>query len=248
MELIKINENRLVSGKELHCFLGVGRDFSTWIKEKIKKYDFVENTDFIIEITTPQNGGIAKDYVMTIDMSKELSMVENNEKGKEARKYFIKCEKKLKENGQPKESYTIQDPIERAKAWIKEQEEKETLLLTTKKQEQVINELKPKADYTDLILKNKGLVTITQIAKDYGMSGQELNKKLHDLKIQYKQSGQWLLYSSLQDKGYTHSETISIVRTGGIPDVNMITKWTQKGRLFLYDSLKENYLLPLIER
>lgn len=248
MELIKIDKNGLVSGKELHYFLGVGRDFSTWIKERIKKYDFIENTDFTIEVTTPQNGGIAKDYAMTIDMSKELSMVENNAKGKEARKYFIKCEKQLKEVGQPKESYMIQDPIERAKVWIKEQESKQTLLLTTKKQEQIINELKPKADYTDLILKNKGLVTITQIAKDYGMSGKAMNNKLHELKIQYKQSGQWLLYSGLQDIGYTHSETINITRTGGIPDVSMITKWTQKGRLFLYDLLKSNYILPTIEK
>ena len=130
----------------------------------------------------------------------------------------------------------------------KERAEKERLKLTTKKQEQIINELKPKADYTDLILKNKGLVTITQIAKDYGMSGQELNNKLHELKVQYKQSGQWLLYSSLQNNGYTHSETINITRTGGIADISMITKWTQKGRLFLYDLLKQNYILPLIER
>jgi len=246
MELIKINEQGLVSGKELHTFLEVGRDFSTWIKDKIKKYDFVENTDFAIEITTPQNGGIAKDYAMTIEMAKELAMVENNEKGKKARKYFIECEKKLKGIGQA--SYTIENPVERAKAWIKEQEEKQLLLTTAKKQEQIINELKPKADYTDLILKNKGLVTITQIAKDYGKSGQDLNKVLHDLKIQYKQSGQWLLYSNLQDKGYTHSETIDITRTDGRPDISMTTKWTQKGRLFLYDLLKENYILPTIER
>lgn len=130
----------------------------------------------------------------------------------------------------------------------KERAEKERLKLTTKKQEQIINELKPKADYTDLILKNTGLVTITQIAKDYGMSGTQMNKKLHELGVQYKQSGQWLLYSSLQNNGYTHSETINITRTGGISDISMITKWSQKGRLFLYDLLKQNYILPLIEQ
>lgn len=58
--------------------------------------------------------------------------------------------------------------------------------------DQIIGELKPRADYTDKILQNKGLVTITQIAKDYGMTGQEMNQKLHELGIQYKQSGQWL--------------------------------------------------------
>ncbi len=100
MELIKIieeNGKQLVSGKELHQFLEVGRDFSTWIKERIKKYEFIENNDFTVLVTTPQNGGIAKDYIVTIEMAKELSMVENNSKGQAARKYFIQCEKRMKE-------------------------------------------------------------------------------------------------------------------------------------------------------
>lgn len=117
-----------------------------------------------------------------------------------------------------------------------------------RKQQQIIGELKPKADYTDRILKNKGLVTITQIAKDYGMSGTEMNKLLHDLKVQYKQSGQWLLYKEHHGKGYTHSETIDIKRSDGSPDIRMNTKWTQKGRLFLYDLLKANNVLPDIEK
>ena len=116
-------------------------------------------------------------------------------------------------------------------------------------QEQIIKELKPKADYTDRILKNSGLVTITQIAKDYGMSGQGMNALLNRLCIQYKtSSGQWLLYAKYQDKGYTHSRTIDIVRSDGRSDIVMETKWTQKGRLFLYEKLKTAGLLPMIER
>jgi anti-repressor protein len=116
------------------------------------------------------------------------------------------------------------------------------------KQKQIIGELKPKADYMDRILKNKGLVTITQIAKDYGMSGQAMNKLLNDLGVQYKQSGQWLLYREHHGKGYTHSETVEIIRSDGREDVKMNTKWTQKGRLFLYELLKENGVLPVIEK
>ena len=105
-ELIKIkndNGKQLVSGRELHEFLGVGRDFTTWIKGRISKYDFIENEDFTIVSLIPQNGGASHggqnklDYIISIDMAKELSMVENNDKGKQARKYFIQCEKKLKE-------------------------------------------------------------------------------------------------------------------------------------------------------
>lgn len=124
---------------------------------------------------------------------------------------------------------------------------KEEIALT-KKQKQIIGELRPKADYVDRILKNKGLVTITQIAKDYGMSGQAMNRLLHDLGVQYKQSGQWLLYREHQAKGYTHSETVEIVRGDGRDDVVMNTKWTQKGRLFLYELLKANDVLPTIEK
>lgn len=151
-------------------------------------------------------------------------------------------------NQQSKDSYMIDNPIERAKRWIEEQKEKEQLQLEGKMKDQVIKELKPKADYTDMILKNKGLVTITQIAKDYGMSGKEMNKILHERGIQYKQSGQWLLYKQYQGKGYTHSETIDITRSDGMTDVKMTTKWTQKGRLFLYDLLKTNNILPDIEK
>ena len=89
---------------------------------------------------------------------------------------------------------------------------------------QIIGELQPKADYTNIILNNKGLVTITQIAKDYGLSGRALNETLHTLEVQYKQSEQWLLYSKYHDKGYTHSKTVEITHSDGRPDVRMNTK------------------------
>lgn len=122
------------------------------------------------------------------------------------------------------------------------------LLEDNNKKEQIIGELKPKADYVDTILQNKGLVTITAIAKDYGMSGEKMNEKLHNLGIQYKQSNQWLLYSKYHNNGYTHSETISLKHKDGTPFVKMLTKWTQKGRLFLYELLKSNGLVPVVER
>lgn len=113
---------------------------------------------------------------------------------------------------------------------------------------QQVTELKPKADYTDLILSNKTLVTITFIAKDYGMSGLAMNKLLHDLGVQYSQSGVWLLYAKHQTKGWTQSETTEVVRKDGSKKLVMNTKWTQKGRLGLYELLKDNGYLPLIER
>ncbi len=113
--------------------------------------------------------------------------------------------------------------------------------------EQRVNELTPKASYYDLVLSNKSLVTITQIAKDYGMSGQAMNHKLHDLGVIYKQGDTWLLYSKYQRTGWTHSETIMVTKTDGTQKAVMHTKWTQKGRLGLYELLKWHSILPLIE-
>lgn len=113
--------------------------------------------------------------------------------------------------------------------------------------EQRVNELTPKTSYYDLVLQNKALVTITQIAKDYGMSGQELNRKLHELGVIYRQGKTWLLYSKYQQTGWTQSETFMAPKPGGTQKAVMHTKWTQKGRLGLYELLKQNGILPLIE-
>lgn len=113
--------------------------------------------------------------------------------------------------------------------------------------EQQLSEAKPKISYYDIILQNPSLVSITQIAKDYGMSGKAMNQKLKELKLQFKQSDTWFLYAKYQDKGWTSSET-KVIPTQYGDKVKMYTKWTQKGRLALYYILKEKGILPMIER
>lgn len=113
--------------------------------------------------------------------------------------------------------------------------------------EQQLSEAKPKVSYYDIILQNPSLVSITQIAKDYGMSGKAMNQKLKELKLQFKQSGTWFLYAKYQNNGWTSSET-KIIPTQYGDKVTMYTKWTQKGRLALYNLLKEEGILPMIER
>ena len=114
--------------------------------------------------------------------------------------------------------------------------------------EQRIGELTPKADYCDRVLADKSLVTITQIAKDYGMSGRALNATLHDFGVIYKQGETWFLYAKYQKTGWTHSETIMVDKKDGTQKAVLNTKWTQKGRLGLYELLKAHGILPLIER
>ncbi len=129
-----------------------------------------------------------------------------------------------------------------------ERKQRELLQFECNKQKQIIGELKPKADYTDIILQSKSLVTITQIAKDYGMSGSAMNEMLRRYGVQYKQSRQWLLYSKYHNNGFTHSETVTITHSDGRTDTVMNTKWTQKGRLFIYNLLKSYGILPVIEQ
>lgn len=114
-------------------------------------------------------------------------------------------------------------------------------------QKQLIGEMAKKVSYLDLILSSTSTVTITQIAQDYGMSGQKMNKLLHGLRIQYKVGDQWILYAEYKDKCYVSSETIHFVTSEGVPCTTLNTKWTQKGRLFLYDILKKEGILPKME-
>ena len=109
-------------------------------------------------------------------------------------------------------------------------------------------ELEEDANYTRTILRNPGLVTTNQIAKDYGMSARTFNKLLHSMGIQYKQGKQWLLYSPYQSKGYTASKTYDFTHKDGRKDVGMLTMWTQRGRAFLYSALKDEGIVPEIEK
>lgn len=131
---------------------------------------------------------------------------------------------------------------------LEQEERMEALRLENKVQSQQIAELQPKASYYDLILQCKDLLSMTEIAKDYGMSAKAMNKLLHDLGVQYKQSGVWFLYSKYQDKGYTQTKTQNYNRPDGTQGSSVHTYWSQKGRLFIYDLLKNNGILPMIER
>lgn len=141
-------------------------------------------------------------------------------------------------------SYMISDPIKRAEKWIEEQKEKEQLHTKSLMLEQRVNELQPKATYYDLILQNKSLIPISVIAKDYGMGAPTLNLRLHELGVQYKQGDIWLLYAKYQDKGYTQTTLHAVDAEKSKPH----TKWTQAGRIFIYELLKREGIVPMIER
>ena len=217
------------------------------IDEMIKKSRADISTLLIPHQYKARNGKRNREYLLTKDgFTLYMFNIQGHNDFKMA--YINKFNEMENQLKQPIASYMIEDPVKRAELWIEEQKEKQQLQLENSMQKQKIAEYEPKASYLDTILNNKSLVTVGQIAKDYGMSAQSLNKLLHELKVQYKQSGQWLLYSNIQDKGYTHSSTTEIEHKDGSTSVRMNTKWTQKGRLFIYELLKEHDILPVIEQ
>ena len=132
------NAVETVNARELHEFLQNRDHFATWIRDRIAQYDFVENQDFVTFSENSEKGRPRLEYALTLDMAKELSMVERNEKGKQARKYFIECEKKLKEQTVPQSVQPIGELEDKMRVWAFVIEQttlapvaKETLLITT---------------------------------------------------------------------------------------------------------------------
>lgn len=127
----------------------------------------------------------------------------------------------------------------------KEREEKKRLELENAVKAQQIAEMQPKVSYYDIVLACPDLVTITQIAKDFGMSAKKLNQILKEKKIQFKQGKTWFLYQKYAEQGYTQSKTYLYDEDS---HTAMHTLWTQKGRLFIYELLKADGILPVMER
>lgn len=182
-EIIKITEKdgrRAVSARELHQFLESKQQFADWIKNRIDKYGFVEGLDYEVFhnfIKNPQGGRPTTEYALSIDMAKELSMVENNEKGRQARKYFIECEKLARNTILP--SYQIEDPIARAERWIEEQKERKAL-------EAKNAAMQPKAEYFDNLVEKGLLTNFRDTAKEIGLKQNQFINILQEKKYVYR--------------------------------------------------------------
>lgn len=250
--LIPINfdgEQPTVSARDLHAGLEIKSKYADWFKN-MSAYGFAENVDYLAVSKNLENGGRIIEHIISVDMAKQICMIQRSEKGRQYRQYFIDLEKAW---NTPEQVWAravkmadkkIAGLISDNKGLREEIQFKNKQLIA---QQEVISELQPKADYVDMILKCKSLVLTTQIAKDYGMSARAFNKLLHELGIQYKVGDQWVLYAKYQACGYVHSATYEYTRRDGTVGVKMRTEWTQKGRLFLYETLKKEGYLPLIE-
>ena len=206
-ELIKITTNdegkQLVSARELHEGLEIKTRFNDWVNRMIE-YGFEENIDYTAitqkRVTAQGNEISFTDYIITIDMAKEICMIQRTDLGRKYRKYFIECEKKLKQLQTP--SYMIDDPIERAMAWIEEQKQKKLLQQQNQKQQLLLEEQQPKVEFYDDVAGSKDAVAMKEVAKVLGIKGMGRNKLfkfLRDKKILDRNN---MPYQEYVDRGY----------------------------------------------
>ncbi len=219
----------VVSARDLYDFLQIRSKFADWIKNRIEKYGFVENQDFTTYSKILEKGRPEIDYALTLDTAKELAMVEGNEKGKQARQYFIECEKRLRQSQPPQIS--------------REQKIAEALMLAQgvlAEKDAQIKMLAPKAEFTDIVLKSQSCHTVTEIAKELGMTAIELNKKLCERGIQYKHRDHYVLYAQYNNKGYTDTETRTYFSSNGEVMSRIQMVWTEYGRVFIHSLFNSN--------
>ena len=205
-----------VNSRDIYNYLGVATAYSNWIKRAIEKYDFRQGEDFI----DAKNGigqNMRIDYIVSLDMAKELCMVSNTEKGRETRKYFIQAEK------QATKPMTFLETAEQLVASLKRVE---VLKLENR-------ELDAK---NNILMHTNKTYNATEIAKELGFkSAVALNKFLHDEKIQYKNNGTWVLYSKYSDMGLTMIKQTILDNDKEVYH----TRWTQLGREFLLGLINE---------
>ena len=235
---VTLNENQepVVSGRQLHKVLNVNSNYTTWF-ERMTEYGFTEGQDFLPHLEKSTGGRPKQDHVLKLDMAKEIAMIQRTDKGKEVRQYFIQVEKDF---NSPEKIMARALKIADRKI-ISLEHKNEVLQLE-------LEEARKQTDYLDLILQTKDMLTTTQLAQDCGMSANKFNQILKQVGIQRKVNGQWILYTKYQGKGYIASRTFDYVGKDNKVHSKITTVWTQLGRRFIYEKLKDNDIYPLIEQ
>ncbi len=239
-------ERPTVSGRELHDFLEIKTAYKDWFP-RMCEYGFTEGEDFNplrIERVHDEGGRMVSrtvdDHQLTIPMAKELCMIQRNERGKQARQYFLAVEAQ----------WNSPEAVMR-RAVLIAQKQNDQLKAANRQLLAENNDLKPDAEYARAVCVGKNCRTTTTLAKDYGLSAEKLNSILHGLKIQYKTSdGQWVLYAKYCGKGYTKNRKSTPFqhKSTGEWDTKNTTVWTEAGQRFIYEQLKAVGMLPSVER
>ncbi|WP_273782663.1 antA/AntB antirepressor family protein [Bartonella sp. ML69XJBT] len=222
-----------VNARELHTFLEIGKDFSNWITDRIKKYNLLENQDFVCSpnlASKGRGGHNRKDYHLTLSVAKELSMVENNKKGREARLYFIKCERLLKQVVTPQIDYSTPQALLGVLNHLQSQIEQK---------DHVIAELTPKAEALDGLKRSDGLFGLIEAAKMLEVRPKDLTDYLrkHDWVYRRAPGAPLLPYQDKIKKGFMDCPAITIQRPDGTEKILPSTKITSRGLACLREQI-----------
>jgi anti-repressor protein len=236
-ELIKVSPNprggdgQVVSARDLYEFLEAKAQFSNWCS-RMFEYGFEEGKDFLTILLESTGGRPQTDFALTLDTAKEIAMLQRSEKGKQARQYFIECEKQLR-NLAPVQPSLPQTYAEALRALAEKIENEERLKSENQK-------LSAKSEYVDKVLSSTTHLTTTIIAKELGMSARALNKKLCEHGIQYKHQNHYVLYAKYQNRGLAEMKTHQWNDEGGVGHTSHFLVWTELGRVTIHNLLNEN--------
>ncbi|MFA8451741.1 MAG: phage antirepressor KilAC domain-containing protein [Bacteroidales bacterium] len=245
MELIKITKSEggksIVDARELHAFLEVKSDFRNWIKNYIKDFHFTEYHDYVTFGKNLPSGGRSKEYAITTDMAKELSMLARSKKGKQARTYFIERDKLASRLTLIPD---FNDPIAAARAWA-DSKEKEQLAINEKNiAEAKVLEMKPKVEFANSVSNSNDLILIGDLAKQLKSTGinigrNRLFKWLRDNKYLCKNSNEPTQKS--MDLG-VFKVVERVMTTGDNSKILRTTKVAGKGQIYFTNKLKDERL------
>ncbi|ENN91897.1 antA/AntB antirepressor family protein [Bartonella schoenbuchensis] len=243
--LIAIHNNTInqetvqtVNARELYTFLEVNSNFRDWIKNRIREYGFLENKDFVSFakiLAKPQNGRPSMEYYLTLDMAKELAMVERNERGKQARQYFIECERKAKQVTTPQIDYSNPQVMLGVFTHLKNENERK---------DHVIAQLIPKAEALKRLERSDGLHCVSDTAKMLGLLTKDLTNYLLNHRWAYRrtQKGPLLPYQSKINEGLMDCVSRTIQIAGGREMSVSNAKITPKGLTRLSVELQKQTL------
>lgn len=237
-ELIKIYKQKdgsdVASARELHDFLESKQDFSTWIKGRIERYDFVENQDYVTFHKVVERAK-RTEYAITLDMAKELSMVEGSAKGKQARQYFIACEKRLREVVQPAEL----SRKDLALMIVQAEEEKEKVVLRLNEATKQIEADKPKVIFADAVSVSGDAILIGELAKILKQNGVNIGQnrlfewmRMNGYLINRKATDYNMPTQYAMDRGLFKIKETAIARSDGNVTIGKTVKVTGSGQQY----------------
>ena len=248
---IKVNENQepIISGRELHEFLEVGSNYTTWVNRMIE-YGFTENIDYTEVWSDSQNGNAVEylgtpqkmsangyfiDHALKLDMAKELSMIQRNERGKQARQYFIQVEK----------DWNSPDKI-MARALIVANKTIESKNLVIKKQTKQIEENKPKVIFADAVTASEKSILVGELAKILKQNGVDTGEKRlfewlrkHNYLIRRKGSDYNMPTQKSMNMGLFQVKETAVTHSDGHVTVNKTAKVTGKGQIYFINRFKK---------